>query len=165
MANFLLERDSLKGMAGVAVAEINGEYVPLFQLIDMNLDANFNTSDFKVVGSFQGQTKTNDVTLSGTFSMYMGSPIWAQLVKDFLDTGRMTYFTIHLRNDDPSVSIGVQQMSMYNCKINSVTNLAALDANADTLTQDLAFSCTGFDIVSNFNNPDTYGTNDIPSIN
>lgn len=161
MANFLLEKDALKGFAGVGYIVMDNQYTELFQLKNLNLGADVNSSDFNVVGSFTTQSKPRGVRLSGTFEMYMGSPIFLRMVRDYFRTGTLPYFSLNVQNDDPSTSIGRQTVIIEQCKLDSVTNLLALDADADFLTQTVAFSGVSYDIIEEFNDPDQYGVNTI----
>ena len=60
---FLLERDALNGKSGSAVMTVDGENHELFQMKKFNSDAEFQESDFKVVGTTLVQKKTTGVTL------------------------------------------------------------------------------------------------------
>lgn len=164
MANFLLERDALKGFAGVAYMVIDGEYTELFQLRNINLDASSNTTDFNVVGSWSTQTKTRGISLNGTFEIYTGSPIFVRMIRDYFKNGVLPYFSLNITNDDPATTIGRQVVLVENCKIDGVTNLLSLDADADFLTQTVSFSGVALDIIEEFSNPAEYGVNNIGNI-
>ena len=97
---FLLERDALNGKSGSAFMTINGENHEIFQIKKFQSDAEFQEADFKVVGTTLVQKKTTGVTLTGSMTIYYGSPYFLDLLQQYLKTGKLPYFTLQIRNDD-----------------------------------------------------------------
>lgn len=161
MSNYLLERDSLRGAAGTIYLDIDDVIYDVPELKNFSIDTNFNEVDFKVVGANNVQVKTTGAAITGSFTLYTGSPIWLEMVKRFLDDGILTYFTIQVVNNDQTSTIGRQIVSFQNCKISSITNMVTLDADADFLTSDYTFSCTGYEIIESFVTPANYGVNNM----
>lgn len=153
---FLLERDALNGKSGSAFITINGENIEIFQMKKFQSDAEFQESDFKVVGTTLVQKKTTGVSLTGSMTIYYGSPIFVRLLNDYLKTGKLPYFTLQITNDDPGTSVGKQIVALYNCKLSKVP-VAMLDAEADWLEEEVSFSYTSMEVLNYFNNPATLG--------
>lgn len=153
---FLLEKDALNGKSGSAFITVDSQNKELFQMKKFNSDAEFQESDFKVVGTTLVQKKTTGVTLSGTMTIYYGSPIFVKLLNDYLKTGKLPYFTLQITNEDPSTSVGKQIVALYNCKLSKVP-VAMLDADSDFLEEEVSFSYTGLEVLNYFNDPSTLG--------
>lgn len=153
---FLLERDALNGKSGKAFITENGRNQELFSLKKFHSDAEFQESDFKVVGTTLVQKKTTGVTLTGSMTIYYGTPLFLSMLQTYLKTGRLPYFTIQVTNDDPSSSVGVQTVALYNCKLSKVP-VAMLDADAEWLEEEVSFSYTNVEVLNAFHNPDTLG--------
>ena len=153
---FLLERDALNGKYGSAVMTVDGENHELFQMKKFQSDAEFQESDFKVVGTTLVQKKTTGVTLTGTMTIYYGSPYFIKLLQDYLKTGKLPYFTLQITNDDPGTTVGKQIVALYNCKLSKVP-VAMLDADSDWLEEEVSFSYTGLEVLNYFNDPATLG--------
>jgi len=153
---FLLERDALNGKSGSAVMTVDGENHELFQMKKFQSDAEFQESDFKVVGTTLVQKKTTGVTLTGTMTIYYGSPYFIKLLQDYLKTGKLPYFTLQITNDDPGTTVGKQIVALYNCKLSKVP-VAMLDADSDWLEEEVSFSYTGLEVLNYFNDPVTLG--------
>ena len=154
--SFLLERDALNGKSGSAVMTIDGENHELFQMKKFSSNAEFQESDFKVVGTTLVQKKTTGVTLTGTMTIYYGSPYFIKLLQDYLKTGKLPYFTLQITNDDPGTTVGKQIVALYNCKLSKVP-VAMLDADTDWLEEEVAFSYTGLEVLNYFKDPETLG--------
>jgi len=153
---FLLERDAVNGKAGSAFATIDGRNIEMFGVKNFHSDADFQEADFKVVGTRLVQKKTTGVSLTGTATLYYGTPEFLALVNKFIKTGKVPYFTFQITNDDPGTSIGVQTVAFYNVKLQKVP-IAILDADTEFLTSDISFSFTSFEILRSFNAPAQLG--------
>lgn len=154
--SWLLERDALNGKSGKAFMTINGKNYEMFGLKKFQSDAEFQESDFKVVGTTLVQKKTTGVALTGTATIYYGTPMFLQQLQTYLKTGRLPYFTFQITNDDPSTSVGVQTVALYNVKLAKMP-IAMLDADAEWLEQEISFSFTNIEVLSAFHDPSAYG--------
>ena len=154
--SFLLERDALNGKSGSAFATINGENHEMFGMKKFQSDAEFQESDFKVVGTTLVQKKTTGVSLSGTMTIYYGTPHFLRLLQEYLKTGKLPYFTLQITNDDPSTSVGSQTVVLYNVKLQKLP-VAMLDADADFLEMEVSFSYTNIEVLDWFKDPAQLG--------
>lgn len=148
--SFLLEQDSLNGKAGKAFATINGKNVEMFGLKKFQSDAEFQEADFLVVGTNITQKKTKGVTLTGSATVYYGTPVFLEMLQEYLKTGRLPYFTFQVTNEDGGSTVGRQVVALYNVKLTKVP-IAMLDDGADFLTSEISFSYTGVEILTPFN--------------
>jgi hypothetical protein len=154
--SFLLERDALNGKSGSAFLSRDGENHELFSLKKIQSDAEFQEADFKVVGTTLVQKKTTGVALTGTATIYYGSPYFLKMLEEYLKTGKLPYFTIQITNDDPTSSVGKQTVVLYNCKLSKVP-VAMLDADADWLEEEVGFSFTDIAVLDWFTDPASLG--------
>ena len=69
---YLLAQDSLRGTAGTAFMEVDGENVLLFGLKKFESDAEIETGEFKVCGALVTQNKPKGVKYSGIFKDFDG---------------------------------------------------------------------------------------------
>ena len=154
--SFLLERDALNGKSGSGFITINGENHQMFGMKKFQSDAEFQEEDFKVVGTNLVQTKTTGVKLSGTMTLYYGSPYFLQLLNDYLKTGKLPYFTMQIENDDPSTSVGTQTVVYYNVKLNKLP-ISKLDAETSSLDMEVGFTFTNVEVLKWFHDPEQLG--------
>lgn len=154
--SFLLERDALNGKSGSGFITINGENHQMFGMKKFQSDAEFQEEDFKVVGTTLVQTKTTGVKLSGTMTLYYGSPYFLQLLNEYLKTGKLPYFTMQIENNDPSTSVGTQTVVYYNVKLNKLP-ISKLDAETSALDMEVGFTFTNVEVLNWFHDPDQLG--------
>jgi hypothetical protein len=154
--SFLLERDALNGKTGKAFLTVNGRNNELFSIKKFQSDGEFQESDFKVVGTTLVQKKTTGVTLTGTMTIYYGTPLFLDMLQTYLKTGTLPYFTIQITNDDPSATVGTQTVALYNCKLSKVP-VAMLDADAEWLEEEVTFSYTNLEVLNAFHAPAALG--------
>ena len=86
---FLLERDALNGKEGKAFMTLNGRNIEMFSLKKFQSDAEFQESDFKVVGTRLVQKKTTGVSLTGSMTIYYGTPHFLRILQEYLKTGKL----------------------------------------------------------------------------
>lgn len=154
--SFLLERDALNGKTGKAFLTVNGRNNELFSIKKFQSDGEFQESDFKVVGTTLVQKKTTGVTLTGSMTIYYGTPLFLDMLQTYLKTGTLPYFTIQITNDDPSSTVGTQTVALYNCKLSKVP-VAMLDADAEWLEEEVTFSYTNLEVLNAFHAPAALG--------
>ena len=154
--SFLLERDALNGKQGSAIMTIDGENHELFGAKKIQTDAEFQESDFKVIGTTLVQKKTTGVNLTGTMTIYYGTPQFIKMVQEYIKTGKIPYFDLQIENDDPSTSVGKQTVVYYNCKLSKVP-LSILDADSDFLEEEVGFSYTNIEVLNWFTDPTNLG--------
>lgn len=155
---YLLNTDSINGKSGTAIMTKNGRNIPLFQLKKIEVNAEFQESDFKVVGTKLVQKKTTGVTQTGTMDVYYGSPEFLAILKEYQESGKLPVLSIQITNDDPTATIGKQTVALYGVKLQKIP-IAMLDADADFLTSSIPFSFTSVEVLNAFNNPETLGSN------
>ena len=154
--SFLLERDAVNGKSGSGFITIDGENHQMFGMKKFQSDAEFQEEDFKVVGTTLVQTKTTGVKLSGTMTLYYGSPYFLQLLNEYLKTGKLPYFTMQIENNDPSSTVGTQTVVFYNVKLNKLP-ISKLDAETSALDMEVGFTFTNVEILNWFHNPEQLG--------
>lgn len=148
--SFLLEHDALNGKEGSAFMTINGRNIEMFGMKKFQSDAEFQEADFKVVGTRLVQKKTTGVSLTGSMTIYYGTPHFLRLLQEYIKTGRLPYFTLQITNEDPSTSVGTQTVVFYNVKLQKLP-VAMLDADADFLEMEVSFSYTSLEVLNYFN--------------
>ena len=155
---FLLERDALNGKEGKAFMNRDGRNIELFQMKKLETNADFQESDFKVVGTRLVQKKTTGVTLTGSMDVYKGSPEFLDMLVVYQRTGRLPVITIQVINADHATSIGRQVVALVNVKLTKIP-IAQLDADADFLMDNITFSFTSVEVLNAFNAPAQLGNN------
>lgn len=154
--SFLLEQDSINGKSGKAFAIIDGVVEEIFGLKKFESNAEFQLADFTVVGTNVTQKKVKGVTMTGSATIYYGTPIFLEMLQNYLKTGVLPYFTFQITNDDQSTSVGKQVVALYNVKLDKVP-IALLDDSADFLTAEITFSFTGMEVLEGFHKPSQLG--------
>lgn len=128
----------------------------MFGLKKFQSDAEFQESDFKVVGTNLVQKKTTGVSLTGSATLYYGTPEFLNMLTTYLKTGRVPYFTFQITNESRGGTVGNQVVALYNVKLQKLP-IAILDADAESLTMDISFSFTNIEVLNAFNAPAQLG--------
>lgn len=147
--NILQAEDAINGREGIATAEINGQIVELMELANINVNVSKNKSQFKAMGTRNTQNKTTGWEGTGSATVRFISSRWAKMIQDYVKTGKDTYFTIVVTNEDPGSATGRQVIQVLGCNIDSV-DLAKLDVDTEILEQDIDFTFNDFNVLEEF---------------
>lgn len=150
MNRIIQAEDCVNGREGVATVVIDNEVIELMELANINITVEKNKSEFKAMGTRNTQNKTTGWSGKGSANVRYVSTRWAKMVSDYVKTGKDTYFTIVVTNEDPGSATGKQTIQILGCNIDSL-DIAKLDIDADILDQDIDFTFDDFNILDEFN--------------
>lgn len=154
---FMLERDAINGKDGGAFLIRNNEVTRLFNIKKLEALAEFEESDFKVVGTRIIQVRTNGVKYTGTLNYYYGTPIFLNMLIEYQDRGVLPYFNAQVTNDDKTATVGKQVVELANCKFSKIP-ITMLDADSNELQCDTGFSFTRVNNLEDFRRePENFG--------
>lgn len=148
--NILKVEDTINGREGIATAEINGEIIELMELSNISAKVDKSKSDFKAIGTRNTQHKTTGWNGTGNATVRYLSSRWAKLLETYVKTGKDTYFTIVVTNEDPSSATGKQVVQLLGCNLDGA-DIAKLDIDSDILDQDINFTFHDFNVLQEFN--------------
>lgn len=147
--NILQAEDTVNGREGVATAIINNQVIEIMELANINITIEKDKTEFKAMGTRNTQNKTTGWKGSGSANVRYLSSRWAKLMQDYVKTGKDTYFTIVVTNEDPGSRTGKQVIQVLGCNIDSL-DIAKLDVDTEILDQDIDFTFNDFNILESF---------------
>lgn len=147
--NILQAEDAVNGREGVATAVIDGKVVELMELANININVAKNKTQFKAMGTRNTQNKTIGWEGTGSATVRYVSSRWAKMLQTYVKTGKDTYFTIVVTNNDPGSAAGKQAIQVLGCNIDSA-DIAKLDVDSEILEQDINFTFNDFNVLSQF---------------
>lgn len=148
--NILQAEDAVNGREGIATVEINGEVAELMELANITVSIEKTKTEFKAMGTRNTQNKTTGWKGTGSATVRYISSRWAKLVEEYVKTGKDTYFTIVVTNEDPGSATGKQVIQVLGCNIDGL-DIAKLDIDSDVLDQDIDFTFNDFNVLQEFN--------------
>ena len=147
--NILQAEDTVNGREGVATVIINNRVIELMELSNLTISIEKNKTEFKAMGTRNTQNKTTGWKGTGSGTARYISTRWAKLFQEYVKTGKDTYFTIVVTNEDPGSRTGKQVIQILGCNMDSL-DIAKLDIDADILEQDINFTFNDFNILESF---------------
>ena len=156
--SFLLAEDTVNGAEGKAFITKDGKNEFLVGLRNIRTVAEIQSNDMRVVGTRKTQNKNSGAKLSGTGNVYYGSTsLFLDMVLEYIETGVMPSFSIQILNDDPTVSVGKQNMVYYNCQLTGEIPMSILDDEEAMLNFDFSFSIGSVGRLEAFKKPAQLG--------
>ncbi len=156
--SFLLANDGLNGKAGSAFMVKGGRNIELFGLKKFETNAEFETTDFPVVGALVNQTKVKGIKYSGTLTIYYGTPEFLSILTEFKRTRRFPELKLQVINDGTGTTVGNQVIAIYGVVLTKIP-IAILDDSADYLQEEIPFTFTDFEPLEQFKAPAQLGGN------
>ena len=156
--SYLLAQDALNGKMGKAFATVDGRNVELFGLKKFETSAELEDAKLSVCGTNITQHKPKGMDISGSFTIYYGTPTFIDMVYQYQQTGRFPKLTLQVTNDDPSSSVGAQTVAYYGVVLSKVP-LSVLDESADFLEEEVSFGAASFAPLGSFHTPSELGGN------
>lgn len=118
----------------------------------INVEASFSKTKSKI--PILGQTgKGNKATGwegTGKATFHYNTSIFRQMMLDYKNTGKDTYFDMTIVNDDEDSAAGRQEIILSGCNIDGGI-LAKFDADGEYLDEDMDFTFEDFSMPKSFN--------------
>jgi hypothetical protein len=152
MGNVLRAGDTISGQEGKATAVIDGKVIDMFYVKSLEAIAEKKKEEVNTLGNRGTQSKTTGWSGTGSITIYYVSSDFRKLMLKYIKTGKDTYFTITVVNEDPQSTVGKQTVVLYDCNLDS-TILAKLDVDSSVLDEDVAFTFSGVDLLDEFGLP------------
>lgn len=149
---FMKAEDAISGQEARAYATINGSVEEMFFAKSLEAKAEKSKSDFKALGKRGTQSKATGWKGTGSMTIYYATPLFRQMMLDYIKTGKDTYFDIQVVNEDPSSSIGNQTVVLKNVNLDSVV-MAKFDVDAEFLDEDIDFTFDDVETLNSFVKP------------
>ncbi|XID92482.1 phage tail tube protein [Paenibacillaceae bacterium WGS1546] len=149
---FLQAVDTISGQEGRAYATINGQVEEMFYIKSLEAKVEKEKAEVKTLGRRGTQHKSIGWSGSGSMTIYYVTSVFRQLMLDYMKSGRDTYFSVVVVNEDPASSIGKQTVTLKRVNLNSVV-MAKLDAESEGLDEEIEFTFEDVDIQDSFARP------------
>lgn len=145
--------DAINGAEGKVYAdiEIDGVKTREEMLYVKKVEAKVekNKSEIKVLGQTGAKHKANGWKGSGSMTIYYATSLFRKLMLDYMKTGKDTYFTLYIENEDPSSEIGRQAIVLKQVNLDDVI-LAKVDVDSTELDEEISFTFNDADILNEF---------------
>lgn len=155
--SYLLAKDTVNGAEGKVFITVDGRNIEVAGMKNIQTGVDVQTQDMRVVGTRKVQQKPNGAKLTGKGNIYYGTPLFTDMVLQYVNTGVMPSFDIQITNNDPTTSVGQQSMAYYGCVLTGSIPLSILNSEESMLSYDFNFSYTRVARLQGFNEPAQLG--------
>ena len=155
--SYLLAKDTVNGAEGKVFITVDGRNIEVAGMKNIQTGVDVQTQDMRVVGTRKVQQKPNGAKLTGKGNLYYGTPLFTDMVLQYVNTGVMPTFDIQITNSDPTTSVGAQSMAYYGCVLTGEIPLSILNSEESMLSYDFNFSYTRVARLQGFNEPAQLG--------
>lgn len=147
--------NSINGRLCKCFATIDGKVEELFFAKSFEANIEKNKEDVNVMGDLWTQHKASGLNGTGNFTIAYVSPVFRKMLKKYEQTKVDEYFNITVVNNDPGSKAGIQSVLLLDCNIDGSV-ASKFDVDAAVLDEDVNFTYSGVEYLSEFNDPATY---------
>lgn len=155
--SYLLAKDTVNGAEGKIFITSDGKNIEVACMRNIQTNAELQGTDMRVIGTRKVQEKQNGAKLTGTGNIYYGTPLFTNMVLQYIKTGVMPEFDIQIVNDDPATSVGQQNMAYYGCHLTGNIPISILNSEEAMLNYDFNFTWTDCAAMDTFSDPVVLG--------
>lgn len=151
MANITMKaKDTLCASLAECFITINGNRYNFMQAINLEARIDKTKTEVPILGRTGKGHKSTGWSGTGSATFHYNTSIIRELLEEFKNTGRDSYFEMQISNEDPTTSVGRQTVILEDCNIDGGI-LAKFDANNnDYLDEDFNFTFDDFRIPEKF---------------
>lgn len=142
-------QDAVSAKEASCYVTINGNRYNFMQMIDFEAKFEKNKTEVPILG--KTGTGNKPAGWKGTFSgtAHYNQSIFRQLLLQYKNSGKETYFEIMVTNEDPTSASGRQTVIFVGCSLNGGT-LAKFDADGEYLDESIEGTFEDFYMPSVF---------------
>lgn len=117
----------------------------------INVEAKFEKikKEIPILGRTGKGNKTTGWKGTGSATFHYNTSVFRQMMLDYKNTGKDTYFEMQITNEDPTSDAGRQTILLMDCNIDGGI-LAKFDADADYLDEEMDFTFEDFSMPESF---------------
>lgn len=120
------------------------------QAIKLEAKVDKNKTEVPILGRTGKGNKATGWKGTGSATFHYNTSIFRQMLLDYKNTGKDTYFEIQITNEDPTSSVGRQTVVLHDCNLNGGI-LAKFDADSsDYLDEEMEFTFEDFSMPEGF---------------
>ena len=150
MSNITMKaKDSLSAKLAECYVTISGRRYNFMQAI--NFEANFERTktEIPILGKTGMGNKSTGWKGTGSATFHYNTSIFRKMMLDYKNTGEDTYFDMQIINEDPTSTVGKQEIQLLDCNIDGGI-LAKFDADGEYLDEEMDFTFEDFSMPEEF---------------
>lgn len=147
----MLATDTLSAKMAKCYMEYEDQRFNLFNLLDVEIKIEKTKQEIPILGQTGKGNKSSGWKGTGKAKMYYNSPVFRDMLMEFIETGKDIYFTMQITNNDASSSAGKQVVTVIGCNLNGGIMAKFDAASDDPLDEEIEFTFENIKIPTKFN--------------
>ena len=145
----MLAKDVIRAVQARAYMTINGKRRLLLNAKKIEIKLDKTKDEVSILGRVTKGNKSVGAKGTGSMTVYDNTPIFTELMLDFMNKGKDVYFDLQVTNEDPDSAAGTRTVIVKGVNIDNF-DLTLADADGKYLEQDVDFTFEGLEIPENF---------------
>lgn len=150
MANITMNtKDALSAKLAECFITIGNNRYNFMQAINFEATFEKTKTEIPILGKTGVGNRSTGWKGTGSATFHYNTSIFRQMMQEYKDTGKDTYFEIQVSNEDPTSSAGRQTVVFLGCNIDGGI-LAKFDAEGEYLDEEMDFTFEDFKMPEKF---------------
>ena len=151
MANNITMRgaDACAAKFGKCYITIEGKRYLFMQAKDISLEVSKTKQKVDIMGKVMAAHKSTGAEGTGSAKFHYNTSLFNQQLVDYVKSGKDVYFDLQLTNDDPTMSVGRQTVTAYDCNLDGGV-IAQIISDDSLLEQSFDFTFDDCDLPEKF---------------
>ena len=141
--------DACAAKEGRCYITINGNRYFFMQATDVSLKIDKHKQKVNRMGAIMDGHKSTGAEGTGSAKFHYNTSIFDEMIIGYIKTGKDIYFELQITNDDPTMSVGRQTVTAYDCNLDGIT-LAQIIADDSLLEKSCDFTFDDCDLPEKF---------------
>lgn len=141
--------DAISGKEGTVYCILGDRRIEALNIRKFQATVNLEKTDVKAIGRRNTGQKVIGWNGTGTMSYYFNQDFLREITEDYVKNGISHYFEAEVVNDDKSSAAGRKMTVVKGINIDSI-DIALLDADSETLQEDVPFTFEDYDSPKKF---------------
>lgn len=149
MPQIMNAKDTISASLAECYATIKGVRYNIMQAINVEARMDKTKTEVPILGKTGKGNKSTGWSGTGSATFHYNTSIFRELLYEYKKTGEDIYFEMLIVNEDPTSSVGRQEITLLDCNLDGGV-LAKFDADADYLSEDCNFTFEDWEMPTKF---------------
>ncbi len=119
----------------------------VLNMIKFKIEVEKIKNELPIIGRRSKSNKTSGLKYKGTIVEYRATSTFAQMIKEYKETGIDVYFDMQGVQDDPSSGLGAERIVVKGCNIDGAVLMNIDIETEDSVKDEISFTFEDFDII------------------
>lgn len=142
-------KDAITGSMAECYVTINDTRYNFMTAIKFEAKIEKTKTEVPVLGKTGKANKSTGWKGTGSMTIHYNTSVFRELLEKYKNSGEDIYFTLQVKNEDPTSAVGMQEVILKDCNVDGGI-IAQFDAGAEYLEEEVSFTFDDWELKQSF---------------